>query len=87
MEMATLVEETLLDESKSLVVLALDFAKCFDRVPHGVVCLRKRLDARIHKPLQAMYRGLKRRFKLPLGVGAYLRSPTASCRAARSRSS
>ncbi|KAJ9442878.1 Retrovirus-related Pol polyprotein from type-1 retrotransposable element R2 [Diplonema papillatum] len=74
MEMATLVEETLLDETKSLVVLALDFAKCFDRVPQGIVLRLAEemgLDARIHKPLQAMYRGLKRRFKLPLGVGAY----------------
>ncbi|KAJ9455223.1 hypothetical protein DIPPA_28544 [Diplonema papillatum] len=28
------------------------------------------LDARILRPLRAMYRGMRRRFKLPLGVGS-----------------
>ncbi|KAJ9457850.1 Retrovirus-related Pol polyprotein from type-1 retrotransposable element R2 [Diplonema papillatum] len=62
MELTTLIEETLLDESK-----------CFDRVPQGIVLRLAEemgLDARILRPLRAMYRGMKRRFKLPLGVGS-----------------
>ncbi|KAJ9461629.1 hypothetical protein DIPPA_15418 [Diplonema papillatum] len=35
-QLTALIEETLL-ESKSLVMLALDFSKCFDRVPQGAV--------------------------------------------------
>ncbi|KAJ9465251.1 Retrovirus-related Pol polyprotein from type-2 retrotransposable element R2DM, partial [Diplonema papillatum] len=73
MELTTLIEETLLDESKSLYMVALDFAKCFDRVPQGIVLRLAEgmgLDARILRPLRAMYRGMKRRFKLPLGVGS-----------------
>ncbi|KAJ9463405.1 Retrovirus-related Pol polyprotein from type-1 retrotransposable element R2, partial [Diplonema papillatum] len=73
MELTTLIEETLLDETKSLYMVALDFAKCFDRVPQGIVLSLAEemgLDARILRPLRAMYRGMKRRFKLPLGVGS-----------------
>ncbi|KAJ9441747.1 RNA-directed DNA polymerase from mobile element jockey [Diplonema papillatum] len=73
MELTTLIEETLLDESKSLYMVALDFAKCFDRVPQGIVLRLAEemgLDARILRPLRAVYRGMKRRFKLPLGVGS-----------------
>ncbi|KAJ9450221.1 RNA-directed DNA polymerase from mobile element jockey [Diplonema papillatum] len=54
-------------------MVALDFAKCFDRVPQGIVLRLAEgmgLDARILRPLRAMYRGMKRRFKLPLGVGS-----------------
>ncbi|KAJ9468171.1 RNA-directed DNA polymerase from mobile element jockey [Diplonema papillatum] len=51
-------------------MVALDFAQCFDRVMQGIVLSLAEemgLDARI---LRAMYLGMKRRFKLPLGVGS-----------------
>ena len=71
-ELTTLIEETLLDDSKQLYLLALDFQKCFDRVPQKLVLELAEamgLHQRILRPLKTMYSGLKRRFKLPLGVG------------------
>ena len=72
LDLTTLIEETLLNDDKQLFVLALDFAKCFDRVPRGLVLKLAEamgLHPRILKPLRRMYRKLRRRFKLTLGVG------------------
>ena len=72
MEITTLIEESLLDEDSKLYILALDFQKCFDRVPQELV-LKLAEDLGMHQrvihPLRTMYRLLKRRFKMPLGVG------------------
>ncbi|KAJ9468433.1 RNA-directed DNA polymerase from mobile element jockey [Diplonema papillatum] len=57
----------------AVCMVALDFAKCFDRVPQGIVLSLAEemgLDERILRPLRAMYRGMKRPFKLSLGVGS-----------------
>ena len=72
MELTSMIEETLLDDSKELFMLALDFQKCFDRVPQTLtldLAEHMGLDKRILRPLRAMYKNLTRRFKLPLGVG------------------
>ena len=73
MDVTTVIEETLLDENSAFYMLALDFQKCFDRVPQSLVLQlaeRLGLNVRILRPLRAMYKKLRRRFKMPLGVGA-----------------
>ena len=68
-----MIEATLLNNDAELYILAVDFAKCFDRVPQKIVLALARdlgMHERILGPLEAMYSGLQRRFKLPLGVGS-----------------
>ena len=72
MDVATLIEDTLLDDGKELYLVALDFQKCFDRVPQQLVldlAEHMGLSQRILQPLRCMYALLRRRFKTPLGVG------------------
>ena len=67
----TQMEDALLG-GEPLHGLALDFAKCFDRVPQGLtldLVEKMGLHPRIMTPLRAMYAKLRRRFKLPSGVG------------------
>jgi hypothetical protein len=72
MRIGVQIEDALLG-GEPLHGVALDFSKCFDRVPQGIVLDLAR-DLGMHedilRPLSAMYRELTRRFKFPLGVGA-----------------
>jgi hypothetical protein len=65
------VEEALLT-GRPLVGLLLDYAKCFDRLPHAVMfrlASASGADERLLRPLRRMYSALRRRFKLAGGVG------------------
>jgi hypothetical protein len=70
-EMALRVEDALLSGTELSGVL-LDYAKCFDRLPHGVM-LRLASESgashRLMNPLRSMYSNLRRRFKFCGGVG------------------
>ena len=64
--------EDALQGDKPLNGLALDFAKCFDRVPQSLtldLVEKMGLHPKILQPLRAMYKNLSRRFKYSLGVG------------------
>ena len=68
--------EDALSGGEPLYGLALDFAKCFDRVPQKLtleLAARLGLHPRILQPLRTMYEQLQRRFQLPLGVGTPFR--------------
>jgi hypothetical protein len=72
MELGMEIEDALLS-GEPLYGVALDFAKCFDRVPQEIVLSLVNdlgMGKRILSPLRSMYKGLTRRFKLPLGVGS-----------------
>ena len=71
-DLFTQMEDALLG-GEPLYGLALDFAKCFDRVPQSLtleLVEKMGLHPRILTPLQAMYHNLRRRFKYSMGVGA-----------------
>lgn len=67
------IEESLLgDSSKPLRGIALDYMKCFDRVPQGLtlrLLSELGLADSILRPIIGAYTSMERRFKLPLGVG------------------
>ena len=70
-DLFTQMEDALLG-GEPLYGLALDFAKCFDRVPQTLtldLAEEMGLHSRILKPLRAMYKNLRRRFKYSMGVG------------------
>ena len=70
-DLFTQMEDALLG-GEPLFGLALDFAKCFDRVPQSLtleLVEKMGLHPRILKPLRAMYKNLERRFKYNIGVG------------------
>eukprot|EP01064_Diplonema_japonicum_P028490 TRINITY_DN437_c0_g1_i3.p1 TRINITY_DN437_c0_g1~~TRINITY_DN437_c0_g1_i3.p1 ORF type:complete len:1363 (+),score=232.88 TRINITY_DN437_c0_g1_i3:2601-6689(+) len=72
MELSTQLETAMLTNTP-LNGIALDFVKCFDRVPQKVAFGLMQdlgLHQRILTPLKAMYAGLKRRFRFPTGVGS-----------------
>ncbi|KAJ9436815.1 Retrovirus-related Pol polyprotein from type-1 retrotransposable element R2 [Diplonema papillatum] len=70
-EIASQIEEALLT-GKELYGVALDFAKCFDKVPRDVV-LKLVGDLGLHErilgPLRDVYARLRRRYKLHMGLG------------------
>ncbi|KAJ9457983.1 Retrovirus-related Pol polyprotein from type-2 retrotransposable element R2DM [Diplonema papillatum] len=71
MDIALSIEESLINGTP-LHGIALDFAKCFDRVPQGLVLDLVEalgLHERVLAPLRHVYKYLRRRFKYPLGVG------------------
>eukprot|EP01064_Diplonema_japonicum_P020023 TRINITY_DN2902_c0_g1_i4.p1 TRINITY_DN2902_c0_g1~~TRINITY_DN2902_c0_g1_i4.p1 ORF type:complete len:858 (+),score=179.89 TRINITY_DN2902_c0_g1_i4:1265-3838(+) len=71
MQISLQIEESLLT-GKPLHGLALDYAKCFDRVPREVTLKLLEtmgMSERVLRPLRAVYGGLRRRFKYALGVG------------------
>jgi hypothetical protein len=71
MKIGVQIEDALLG-GEPLHGVALDFSKCFDRVPREIVLALARelgMHEDILRPLNAMYEVLIRRFKLPLGVG------------------
>ena len=71
LDVFTQMEDALMDGSP-LYGLALDFAKCFDRVPQQLTLQLLRdmgLHERILRPIEDKYARLVRRFRLPLGVG------------------
>eukprot|EP01064_Diplonema_japonicum_P028494 TRINITY_DN437_c0_g2_i2.p1 TRINITY_DN437_c0_g2~~TRINITY_DN437_c0_g2_i2.p1 ORF type:complete len:832 (+),score=117.96 TRINITY_DN437_c0_g2_i2:141-2636(+) len=75
MELSTQLEEALLTGTP-LNGIALDFVKCFDRVPQQIAFGLMQdlgLHERILTPLKAMYANLKRRFRFPTGVGSEFR--------------
>ena len=52
--------------------ISVDFAKCFDRIPHGVLLAlveQMGLPPEIARPVRAMYLNLRRRFKIGAVVG------------------
>ena len=65
------VEDALLSGAE-LAGILLDYAKCFDRLPHGVM-LRLASESgasdRLMNPIRSMYSNLRRRFKFCGGVG------------------
>ena len=68
---AVAVEEALLS-NKPLTGAFLDYAKCFDRLPHGVLLSlahRAGMDEMVLRPLRAIYADLERRFKVGGGIG------------------
>ncbi|KAJ9435082.1 Retrovirus-related Pol polyprotein from type-1 retrotransposable element R2, partial [Diplonema papillatum] len=70
-EIASQIEEALLT-GKELYGVALDFAKCFDKVPRDIVLKlvgELGLHERILGPLRDIYARLRRRYKLHMGVG------------------
>ena len=71
MDIALELEQAQLD-GVAVHGIALDFAKCFDWVPQNLVLAlveKLGLHPRILRPIEMMYRSLRRRFKYPLGVG------------------
>ncbi|KAJ9439057.1 Retrovirus-related Pol polyprotein from type-2 retrotransposable element R2DM, partial [Diplonema papillatum] len=71
MDIALSIEESLINGTP-LHGIALDFAKCFDRVPQGLVLDLVEalgLHERVLAPLRHVYKYLRRRFRYPLGVG------------------
>ena len=70
-EMALRVEDALLSGTE-LAGILLDYAKCFDRLPHGIM-LRLASESgapdRLMAPIRSMYSHLRRRFKFCGGVG------------------
>ncbi|KAJ9463806.1 Retrovirus-related Pol polyprotein from type-1 retrotransposable element R2 [Diplonema papillatum] len=65
------IEEALLT-GKDLYGVALDFAKCFDKVPRDIVLKlvgELGLHERILGPLRDIYAQVRRRYKLHMGVG------------------
>ncbi|KAJ9450340.1 Retrovirus-related Pol polyprotein from type-2 retrotransposable element R2DM [Diplonema papillatum] len=71
MDIALSIEESLINGTP-LHGIALDFAKCFDRVPQDLVLDLVEalgLHERVLAPLRHVYKYLRRRFKYPLGVG------------------
>ena len=72
LDITSAIEETLLNDELELYLVALDFQKCFDRVPQKLVLALAKsmgMHARVLDPLTSMYSHLRRRFKLPNGVG------------------
>lgn len=71
MELGVAIEDALLG-GRPLYGLALDFSKCFDRVPRKLV-LELMSELGMHedilRPLRTMYASMTRRFKMSLGVG------------------
>jgi len=81
---AVTVEEALLS-NKPLTDALLDYAKCFDRLPHGVLLTlasKAGMDEKVLPPLRAIYTDLERRFKVGGSLGPSS-PPTASSRGAR----
>ena len=75
-ELAVRVEEALV-LGQPLTGLMLDYAKCFDRLPHGVMLAlgdASGAHPRLMGPLRQMYAGLRRRFKVGGGVGKEFRA-------------
>ena len=71
-ELAARVEDALLSGDRLYGIL-LDYAKCFDRLPHSIMLnLAKAMGAppRLLSPLSRMYHSLRRRFKFNGSVGA-----------------
>ncbi|KAJ9439363.1 Retrovirus-related Pol polyprotein from type-2 retrotransposable element R2DM [Diplonema papillatum] len=71
MDIALSIEESLTNGTP-LCGVALDFAKCFDRVPQALVLDLMEalgLHERVLAPLRHIYKHLRRRFRYPLGVG------------------
>ena len=71
-DLCTDIEDALLG-GKPLVGIALDYAKCFDRIPQELtfkLAEELGMHPKLLRPLRAAYKQLDRRFKLPLGVGA-----------------
>ena len=69
--MALKVEAALL-AGDALFGISFDFAKCFDRIPHGIVLQLAEemgLPYTILRPIGAMYRNLRRRFCVGAAVG------------------
>ena len=69
--MALTIEEALLS-NKPLTGALLDYAKCFDRLPHAVLLSLARksgMDENVLRPLRAIYTDLERRFKVGGGLG------------------
>ena len=70
-KLALCVEEALLS-NKPLTGALLDYAKCFDRLPHGILLSLARksgMDEKVLRPLRAIYTDLERRFKVGGGLG------------------
>jgi hypothetical protein len=68
---ALAVEAALLS-GEGLVGVYFDYAKCFDRIPHGILMAVARatgLPEVICRPLEAMMACMRRRFRLAAGVG------------------
>eukprot|EP00665_Eupelagonemidae_sp_cell47_P008443 gene8443-2313_t len=69
--LALRIEEAILTGTP-LVGISADWAKCFDRVPHGIMLAlleETGLHAGILRPLRTMYRRLRRRFRVNGAVG------------------
>eukprot|EP00660_Eupelagonema_oceanica_P019557 gene19557-biopygen9319 len=69
--LALRLEEALL-RGEPLVGLSLDWSKCFDRLPQGILLRlvdEMGLSPRVLAPLRAMYGRLRRRFRAAGGVG------------------
>ena len=74
--LALRVEDALLSGTP-LSGLMLDYSKCFDRLPHGIMlrlAAESGADDRLLAPLRRMYHGLRRRFKVAGGVGLEFRA-------------
>ena len=70
-KIALAVEEALLSH-KPLTGAFLDYAKCFDRLPHGVLlslARRAGMDELVLRPLRAIYADLERWFKVGGSIG------------------
>ena len=61
----------------TLFGVSFDFAKCFDRIPHGIMLRlvgEMGLPTELLRPIGAMYAGLRRRFRMGAFVGQSFRS-------------
>ena len=75
-EIAARVERALLS-GEPLYGVLLDYAKCFDRLPHTIMlnlAAASGADSRLLKPLRRMYAFLRRHFKFNGGVGVEFRA-------------
>ena len=71
MDIALELERALLSR-QAIHGIALDFSKCFDRIPQRLVLSLAKtlgLHLRVLRPLENIYQSLRRRFKYPLGLG------------------
>ena len=58
-------------------VVALDYIKCFDRVPQGIVlevAAQLGLDVKVHRALCGMYRTQRRAFKINGCLGSFFQA-------------
>ena len=72
---ALAIEEALL-AGTPLTGAFLDYAKCFDRLPHGILLSlahKSGMDSKVLRPLTAVYATLDRRFKVGGGIGTAFR--------------